>query len=134
MIIKTQDDKNKALNRISLLVLEKPWEIEIKPYKKNRSLAQNKLMWEWFTVIGNDIGYTEKEMYYLMTDKFLPEIEYTGLDGEIKKRRQGTSSLKVKEFTVFLEHVDRWAVSEMGIILPCPEDVYFEAMGIRKNI
>jgi hypothetical protein len=132
MIIKTQEDKNKALNRISMLVLEKPWQIDIKPYKKNRTLAQNNLMWLWFTVIGNDLGYTEKEMYYLMTDKFLLEIEYKGLDGEVKKRRQGTSDLKVKEFTVFLEHVDRWAVSEMGIVLPCPSDIYEEAMGLRR--
>jgi hypothetical protein len=132
MIIKTQDDKNKALNRISMLVLEKPWQIDIKPYKKNRTLAQNNLMWLWLTCIGNEIGYTENEMYDIMVDKFLPDetIEYGGK--QIKKNKS-TSRLKVKEFTVFLEHVDRWAVSEMGIILPCPEDIYFEAMGIKKS-
>jgi hypothetical protein len=132
MIIRTQDDKNKALNRISLLVLEKPWQIDIKPYKKNRTLAQNNLMWLWLTCIGSEIGYTENEMYDIMVDKFLPDetIEYGGK--QIKKNKS-TSRLKVKEFTVFLEHVDRWAVSEMGIILPCPADIYFEAMGIRKS-
>ena len=131
MIIRSQEDKNKALNRISMLATDKPWQVEIKPYKKNRTLAQNKLMWLWLTCIGDDIGYTPEEMYDIMVDKLLPD-EYIEYGGKQIKKNKSTSRLNTKEFTVFLEHMDRWAVSEMGIVLPSPEDLYYEAMGIRR--
>ena len=98
MIIRTQDDKNKALNRISMLAMDKPWQVEIKPYRKNRSLAQNKLMWKWFKEIGDELGHDNTEVVYAdMVEMFLPLIDYTGLDGKPKQRRQGTSKLTTKE-------------------------------------
>lgn len=133
MIIHSQDDKNKALNRISMLVMDKPWQVEIKPYKKNRSLAQNKLYWKWITCIGDEIGYTSDELHAIMADKFLLDeiIEYGGK--EIRKDKS-TSRLTTKQFTEYLEKIDRFASAELGIVLPSPEDIYYEAMGIKEII
>jgi hypothetical protein len=133
MIIKTQDDKNKALNRISLLVLEKPWEIEIKPYKKNRSLKQNRLYFKWMKIIGDELGYESEEVHAIMADKFLTDkfVEY---GGKQIKQDKSTSRLNTKEFTDYLQRIDRFVAQQLGIVLPVPDDSYYEIFGIKKSI
>lgn len=133
MIIRTEADKDRATSHIKALNIDKPWRMDIVLYRKNRSAAQNRLMWLWLTAIGNEIGYTEKEMYTIMADMFLPDvfIEYAGKQ---IKQKKSTSDLNTKEFTVYLESIDRWAAGKMGIVLPSPEDLIYEAMGYKKSI
>jgi len=134
MIIHNDSDKDRAISHIKALNVDKPWSVDIKPYKKNRSLAQNSLLWLWMGFIAKELGYDEPDdIYEEMVAKFLPLIEYRGLDGEMKQKRRGTSKLKTKEFTEFLEKVDRFSVSFLGIILPSPSDLYFEAMGVKRR-
>ena len=133
MIIRSQEDKNKVLNRISMLVIDKPWEVEIKPYKKNRSLRQNKLYFAWMKIIGDQLGYESEEIHAIMADKFLVDkfVEYAGKQ---IKRDKSTSKLNTKEFTDYLQRIDRFVASELGIILPVPDDQYYEIFGIKKSI
>lgn len=134
MIIRNETDKDRAIRHIKALNMDKPWQMECKPYKKNRSIAQNKLMWKWFKEIGDELGHDNTDVVYAdMVEMFLLLIDYTGLDGKPKQRRQGTSKLTTKEFTEFLEKVDRFSVSFLGIILTSPEDLYYEAMGIKRT-
>jgi len=132
MIIRNGSDKDRAINHIKALNIDKPWLVDVKPYKKNRSLSQNKLYWKWITCIGDSIGYERDELHAIMADKFLPDeiVEYGGK--QIKKDKS-TSRLNTKEFTVYLEHIDKFAAAELGIVLPSPSDLYFEAMGIKRT-
>ena len=132
MIIRDEDDKGRAISRLKSLNIDRPWLVDVKPYRKNRSLSQNKLYWKWITCIGDSIGYERDELHAIMADKFLPDeiVEYGGK--QIKKDKS-TSRLNTKEFTTYLEQIDRWAAIEMGIVLPCPSDVYEEAMGLRRE-
>jgi hypothetical protein len=132
MIIHNESDKDRAISHIKALNIDKPWLVDIKPYKKNRSLAQNKLYWKWITCIGDSIGYESDELHAIMADKFLHDeiVEYGGK--QIKKDKS-TSRLNTKEFTEYLEKIDRFAASELGIVLPSPEDLYYEAMGIKRT-
>ena len=131
MIIRSQEDKNKALNRISMLAMDKPWQVEIKPYKKNRSVSQNKLYWKWITCIGNEIGYMPDELHAIMADKFLPDV-FVEYGGKQIKQDKSTSRLNTKEFTEYLEKIDRFAAAELGIVLPSPDDLIYEALGYRR--
>ncbi len=132
MIITNESDKDKAQARIKALCIDKQWQMELKPYRKNRSRAQNKLYWKWITCIGDEIGYESDELHAIMADKFLPDevVEYGGK--QIKKDKS-TSRLNTKEFTEYLEKIDRFAAAELGIVLPSPSDLYFEAMGIKRT-
>ncbi|MCK5602159.1 recombination protein NinB [Candidatus Pacearchaeota archaeon] len=132
MIIHNESDKNRAIKYIQALNIDKPWSVDIELYKKNRSLSQNKLYWKWITCIGDSIGYGRDELHAIMADKFLPNeiVEYGGK--QIKKDKS-TSRLNTKEFTEYLEKIDRFAAAELGIILPSPEDCYYEAMGIKRD-
>lgn len=37
-----------------------------------------------------------------------------------------TSSLNTQQFTLFIEKIQAWAASELGIVLPIPEDLIFQ--------
>ena len=104
--------------------------IEITEDKDSRSTKQNKLYWEWVSVIGNELGYTKDETHAILRDKFLGYTETTTKFSVIKELRS-TTKLKVKEFKDYLEQIDMF-ISEYGIILPRPEDLYFESMGIKR--
>ena len=104
--------------------------IEITEDKDSRSTKQNKLYWEWVSVIGNELGYTKDETHAILRDKFLGYTETTTKLSVIKELRS-TTKLKVKEFKDYLEQIDMF-ISEYGIILPRPEDLYFESMGIKR--
>jgi hypothetical protein len=47
------------------------------------------------------------------------------------KELRSTTKLKVKEFKDYLEQIDI-LMSEYGIILSRPEDLYYESMGIKR--
>jgi hypothetical protein len=131
MIIRTQDDKNKALNRISLLVLDKPWEIDIKPYKKNRSFAQNKLYRRWLGEISEFNGDDPDALHEHFKEQYI-ETEYVTAFGKTKAKTKTTTDLNTKEFTQYLEKIDRFCVSFLNLVLSSPEDLIYEALGYRR--
>jgi len=105
--------------------------IEIKDDKDSRSVKQNRLYWEWINVIGNELGYTKDETHILFRDKFLGYNELTTKKGATIKELKSTTKLKVGEMKDYLEQIDIF-VSEYGIMLPRPEDLYLESMGYKK--
>ena len=128
IIIKDISDKKRAVATIENLNMEKPWDVEIKEYKKNRSKSQNALYWKWLTIIGNDLGYSKDELHIVFADKFLEPIEVIAL-GVKAKGHPSTSSLNVDEFSEYLKTIERFAISELGMRLPNRDDLYYESLG-----
>ena len=77
--------------------------LEIKPAEKVRSPQQNAYYRVIIRLLAKDLGYTEAEMHNVIKEKY--EIE-------------STKQLSVPEFTELIEEKKRWAVIEMGIVLP----------------
>jgi len=129
---------------ISKLSLVKPgsnqpiYQAEIKEYKKNRSKSQNALMHMWFTVIAKEYFLTQGKAYSPEVWKEFFKEQYLGQEviempnGKLKVRNKRTRDLKVSEMAAFLSDIDMHAGSEFEIQLPRPEDIYWEAMGIKK--
>lgn len=91
----------------------------IEPYK--RSIAQNSLMWKWFTIIGNDLGYTKEEVHGEMIELFAPIYTRRSVTtGKPKQERMTTSMMNVEQMSDFLKSVDQFA-AEQDIILPEPK-------------
>jgi len=130
MIVRTDTDKAEAIEEVQALDLSKPWKVEIGLYKRNRSLAANNLYWMWITGIGKKLGYSTDEMHVVLALKFLPHVivEWGGRKIELAK---STSSLNVKEFTEYLNQIEIFASTELGLNLPHPEDIYYEALNRR---
>jgi hypothetical protein len=128
MIIKDESGRERAFEKIAALNLKKPWDLELKPYKKNRSNAQNRLLFMWLHIWGQDLGYTDKEMYEIAVNQCWPfvEDELTCMGNAVPRQRR-TSLLNTKDFTLLLNNIDIKA-SETGTVLPHPDDLYHEAM------
>ena len=95
-----------------------------------RSGAQNKLLWMWNKIIGDEIGHNKDDMHDKLVRKLLGEVEYTDFDGNITTRAIETKTLKVGEMKDYLEEVDRF-VGEYGIVLPRPEDLWWKSLGYK---
>ena len=66
-----------------------------------------------------------------MQDSGLQDFDMIEMpDGSIKAITKHTSDCTVKELTVFMEKMEHYAVTELGLMLPRPDDLYWQAMGI----
>lgn len=119
IIIREERQREHALGRIVALNIEEPWEVVIKPYKRNRSLDQNALMWKWYTIIGDDLGYTRDEIHEELMRKHLTPVCMKTPSGVVEV--YSTKKLNVKEMTAYLEGIERTA-AELGIALPRPDE------------
>jgi len=91
--------------------------------KPKRSTDQNALMWMWFRCLSEDTKSEPGEFYQYYCERYLSErCTYTGN----KFKSGGTSTLKSNEFTDFLNKIQSDAASEFRVILPIPEDLYWE--------
>lgn len=154
-VIRTESDRNRAVEIVSRLNLDKPQEVEIREWKKNRSVAQNSLLWKWLTVIAAELGESKDEVHERYKEKLLVTIlrrddpDFAAMIGSVnavhasgmkseamalKKeivRLTSTTQMNVHQFTEYLNDIELDA-RNLGIILPHPEDLYNDAMGRRR--
>ena len=86
-----------------LFLIEGDVHLEIKPAEKVRSPQQNAYYRVIIRILSKELGYTEAEMHDTIKEKFHVE---------------STKQLFKEEFTELLEQIKRWAVMDMGIVLP----------------
>jgi len=154
-IIRSPEIKANANAFIQDIPLEPLHEIIIRPYKADRSALQNALMWKWYTVIGNEQGLSKEEVHIYYKGKFLVHIyerddtEYaamilavrkvhqSGMKSEAKRLENAiidltsTTRANVSQMREYLTEIDRDAQAK-GIVLPRRDDMYYEAMGIKR--
>ena len=154
-VIRTAEDRNRAVEIVSRLNLDKPQEVEIREWKKNRSAAQNSLLWKWLTVIAAELGESKDEVHERYKEKLLVPIlrrddpDFAAMIGSVnavhargmkaeagalKKeiiRLTSTTDMNVHQFTEYLNDIEIDA-RNLGIILPHPEDLYNDALGRRS--
>lgn len=114
----------------------KPIKVTVEDYKKNRSLAQNALMWKWLTLLSNHLR-TEtglntspedlKDHFQRLILGFREYQTPTGTYPPGRTRTIGTSEINTAQFTSFLNEIEVYAAN-VGLTLPHPEDLYYEAM------
>ena len=86
-----------------LRLIEGDVHLEIKPAEKVRSPQQNAYYRVLIRILAKELGYTEAEMHETIKEKY-----------DIGSTKQ----LSVDEFTELIEIIKRWAVIDMGIVLP----------------
>ena len=123
MIYKVNDFKIKQnlLNELSLL--NYPYEVRVFDEPKTRTLPQNKLYWKILEIISDHTGETKDYLHGMFGLMFLPKDEYV-INGERYLLPVTTTRLSTKEFSEYIEQI-RMEVSELGLILPYPDDFGF---------
>lgn len=104
--------------------------LTIKRASEKRTIAQNDLMWMWLACIENETGTAKEDVYNHYCKKFLSKPDPIG-EGFINDT---SSRLNTKQMTDFMKKIQADAASELGIMLPVPEDRYFEDFYLQYNV
>lgn len=121
LILRDETLRGKALAQIMGLDLSKPWEVTIKPYRRSRSVEQNRYYWKMLQVAADEIGCEAEDLHDVARHKFLPPV-FADIKGEVHEVRRSTTKLNVKEMAEYTEKVTAWLQVDLGIVLP--EDRY----------
>jgi len=117
IILRGQAQKDHALK--SLMNIEfnpdKLMELTIKPFKKNRSVAQNSLYWKWMMICADELGYTKEGMHQTFMRELLAPIIIDTPSGDVME--YSTRKLNVKEMATYMEQVS-FTAGEYGVKLP----------------
>ena len=127
-ILRTPERVKETAAYLMGLPLYPALQVEIKPYRKNRSTSQNRLYWMWLNCLSDHTGHTPDELHQEMKVRFLG-VEHIEVKGVHLILPKSTTKLTTQEFTDFLKKVESAGV-ELGCALPIPDD-YNDAMGIR---
>lgn len=130
-IILTELNRQAIENYLNAVKWDGSMMMEVKKVSSKRSLKQNNLYWMWLGVISKDTGYTSNELHVAFRKKYLQPITIEAF-GEKHEELPSTTKLKVGEFTEYLNEIEN-LVADIGIVLPHPEDLYYEAMGYARK-
>lgn len=94
-----------------------PFQCDIGPIRKQRTLSQNNRLWALHTLASKETGYTPEELHELMLCKFFgtKEIELGGVRRTVPLKR--SSAREKREFREFLDNVENFYASELGVWL-----------------
>ena len=120
------DEKSKstAVSYIQKLPVSKAYILSITNKKDSRSVSQNKLYWLYIACISKETGVEKDDLHAYFKQRFLLKDEID-IAGEVLKATYSTSKLSKDNFAIFIEKIISFA-SELGIVLPSPDDAYFE--------
>ena len=125
-IVRDEYMRSRVADLIASLDLSKSWLIRVEPHRARRSLNQNALYHKWVGIIAFDTGNSHDAVHEFLKGEFLPPrtVEIGGRSREV---RPSTTTLKIDEMSAFMNQVQAWAGSTLGIILPVPDDLGREA-------
>lgn len=121
----TPKDKEAVRSYLDLLPEGKRYNVSIVLHREKRSVDQNRLLWLWLGCISAETGQDKDSLHDYFKLKFLG-FDTKTLWGTQLYSPVSTKSLDTKQFTDYLERVQAFACAELGIILPNPEDQYWE--------
>jgi hypothetical protein len=59
--------------------------------------------------------FDEETWHEALAEKYCPRVEFTLPDGQIFSRRKSTSEMTVKEFSEFVQKVEVYAATQLGV-------------------
>ncbi len=125
-IVNSEGTRDVVLASIANLNIEKQWDITIEPHRERRSLSQNSLMWMWINEVAEYVheatGQGSDEIHEFFKGQFLPR-RVIEIGGVVENAPGSTKNLTKAEMSTYMDKIYAWATSEMGLLLPVPEDV-----------
>jgi len=98
--------------------------VDLSEKKPKRTLDQNRLMWLFLACISNETGNNKDFLHEFFKQKFLGMKNIAVLDSNIQIA-VSTTKLNTAEMTNYLNRIQEFANTELGILLPNPDDLNF---------
>lgn len=124
--IRTETDKKAVCEYIKKLdISRRQYNVRVAKKAETRTLPQNRLYYLWLNCISAETGNEVELLHEYCKQKFLG-VQYRVIYGEEVARPLTTTDLNTEQFKAYLDKIQEWANTEQGIILPNPEDLYWE--------
>lgn len=124
--IRTETDKKAVCEYIKKLdISRRQYNVRVAKKAETRTLSQNRLYYLWLNCISAETGNEVELLHEYCKQKFLG-VQYRVIYGEEVVRPLTTTELNTEQFKAYLDKIQEWANTEQGIILPNPEDLYWE--------
>jgi hypothetical protein len=126
IIVNDDVSRERLVGHIRTISVEGPWEFTWRPYVKRRSSSQNALMWKWVNEVAEHVvqhtGQDAEDVHEFFKRKFLHprQAEIGGETFQI----YSTKKLTTSEMSEYMERIYAWATSELGLLLPLPEELH----------
>lgn len=122
-ILRSDAVRANCIAKLRGLSLDKPVRVTIERYRKRRTLAQNRLMWAYLSLIAeavaDHVGEDEPEVIHeYFKARFCPP-QAVEVAGEWVETRS-TKTLSTAQMGAYLDAIYRWSVENLGLILPTP--------------
>jgi hypothetical protein len=124
MIIKIlkETDKRKVVDYVNKLPNSKQYIVDIKVKREKRTIPQNRLYWLWLTCLMDETGEHKDNLHEYFKQYYLGTSERMVFDKYLIVVPVSTTTLDTLQFTHYLNRIEQFAASELGIVLPRPED------------
>jgi hypothetical protein len=123
--ISDQKSRQAVINYVNRLPDNgKCFKVAITVQREKRSLPQNRLYRMWVSLIADETGNNADDLHEAFKMMFLGTKDFT-IGETSAKAPISTTSLDTLQFTSFLERLEAWVTSELSILLPHPEDMFW---------
>lgn len=114
-LIQTSDQRERLKQFID--GRELPIQVDVGEPREPRSVSQNSRLWALHALASKETGYSPDELHELMLSKFFgtKTIEIGGTTREVPMKR--SSARDKAEFRAFLDNVENFYASELGVWL-----------------
>lgn len=107
------------------------WEVEIRPFKKQRTQPQNRYYWQMLQEVAEQLWvdgrqYDKDTLHEYFKGEFLGWNEKVLPSGELYRTPISTSKLPTKEFAEYVTRIEAWAAHH-GVFFEASTD-YLNSM------
>ena len=120
-IIRSIEQRDRIRDLVAGLDVSKPWSVTVEPFKKKRTNSQGALYFKWVSIIARETGNSQDDVHEALKAKFCPPRTVTLGDDERHVRT--TTKLSTVEMSAFMDACYAFGTSELGLLLPVPEEL-----------
>lgn len=119
------------LDRIRFGTFE--YDVEVKRHKPDHTDPQRNLYWMWIGVIAEETGNDREMIHKALKAKFLgcDEVEVLG---KMVRKVKSTKTLDKAQMSAYMTQVDAYMATDFGIVLPHPEDLYYNSFNEEERL
>lgn len=128
-IIETREKRVEAANFVARLPSSPKYCVEIKPYKRNRTLAQNRTMWMWYHVLADHLGCEPDDVHEQMKVRVLG-VERKVIAGQACIIPRSTTTLDTTGMARFMDAIEALA-AELEVTLPNTDEYAYAKQGAK---
>ena len=122
-------DTSEAIAKLQELPKYAVWEVVIRPFVPKRSLPQNRLLRAWEKLVADYTGDTPKSVHKDLLDEFPVYVTRKNFLGKEVTVQKTTSDFDKKEMSEYMNKVEMFVNSGLGVQLPRPEDFAMDYNG-----